>query len=69
MVLASDIYEEADYMRVYDDFLAEFARREAAWRQEWTEEIVLQHNTHPVTAHPRTGTPIETAVLTDASLN
>lgn len=39
MVMASDIYDESDYMRRYDDFQREFLRREAEWRHEWQQEL------------------------------
>lgn len=39
MVMASDIYDESDYMRRYDDFKREFLRREAEWRDEWQQEL------------------------------
>lgn len=39
MVMASDIYDESDYMRRYDDFQREFLRREAEWRNEWQQEL------------------------------
>lgn len=39
MVMASDIYDESDYMRRYDDFQREFLRREAEWRDEWQQEL------------------------------
>lgn len=39
MVMASDIYDESDYMRRYDDFQREFLRREAEWHDEWQQEL------------------------------